>query len=117
MTTKVFYPVYRTDADGIGGYNPKAEVDRVFTFDYDHSGKLDYLVLHRPGTGTIWILKNIDGVFEHVYQEGDPGIGIGGYDLRSRHDRVVAFDYITAGSLIILSYISYIGIELERFGS
>jgi hypothetical protein len=28
-----------------------------FGFDYEHTGKLDYLALYRPGTGTFWLLK------------------------------------------------------------
>ena len=72
---------------------------------YSHSitmgaGKLDHLVLYRPNTGTIWILKkNNDGNFSPVYPEGDPGHGIGGYDLRSPADRVFAFDYDGSGKL------------------
>jgi len=43
---------------GIGGYDLASPADRVFAFDYTSSGKLDHLVLYRPGTGTIWILQN-----------------------------------------------------------
>ncbi|MBI3447190.1 MAG: hypothetical protein HY055_17935, partial [Magnetospirillum sp.] len=43
--------------NGIGGYDLKSPADRIFAFDYDHSGKTDCLSLYRPGTGTIWILK------------------------------------------------------------
>jgi hypothetical protein len=50
------------------------------------------LALYRPGTGTIWILKNENGVFSPVFHEGDPGNGIGGYNLTSPADRVFAFD-------------------------
>ncbi|KAJ5284206.1 hypothetical protein N7505_002186 [Penicillium chrysogenum] len=97
----VFQHVYQQGdpGNGIGGYDLKSSADRVFAFDYDHSGKLDHLVLYRPGTGTIWILKNSDGVFQHVYQQGDPGNGIGGYDLKSSADRVFAFDYDHSGKL------------------
>jgi hypothetical protein len=63
------------------------------TLDYDSSGKLDHLALYRPGTGTIWILKNTGGAFAPVYHQGDPGNGIGGYDLKSPADRAFAFDY------------------------
>jgi bacillolysin len=54
---------------------------------------LHNIVLYRPGTGTMWILKNSGGTFTPVYSEGDPGIGIGGYDLASAADRAFAFDY------------------------
>jgi hypothetical protein len=57
-----FSPVYREGdpGKGIGGYDLKSPNDLAFAFDYDHSGKLDHLVLYRPGTGTIWILKNCE---------------------------------------------------------
>ena len=94
-------PVYAVGdpGDGIGGYDLKSPADQVFTFDYDSSGKQDHLVLYRPGTGTVWILKNNGGVFSAVYQQGDPGGGIGGYDLLSPGDRMFAFDYDSNGKL------------------
>lgn len=85
--------------NGIGGYDLHAAADRAFAFDYDHSGRLDHLVLYRPGTGTLWILQNRSGNFSAVYQEGDPGNGIGGYDLHSPADRAFAFDYDHSGRL------------------
>lgn len=42
---------------GIGSYDIQDLRDRIFAFDYNHSGKLDHLALYRPGTGTVWILK------------------------------------------------------------
>jgi hypothetical protein len=84
---------------GIGGYDLKSGADQAFAFDYDHSGKLDYLALYRPGTGTIWILKNNGGAFAPVYNQGDPGNGIGCYDLKSGADRTLAFDYDHSGKL------------------
>jgi len=83
----------------IGGYDLASGFDQVFAFDYDSSGKLDHLALYRPGTGTIWILKNTAGAFAPVYQQGDPGRGIGGYDLRSASDRALTFDYDSSGKL------------------
>ncbi|HEU4993649.1 MAG TPA: tyrosinase family protein [Gemmatimonadaceae bacterium] len=96
-----FIPVYQEGdpGNGIGGYDLESPVDRAFAFDYDHSGKLDHLVLYRPGTGTIWILRNSGGVFSPVYQQGDPGNGIGGYDLKSPDDRAFAFDFDHTGKL------------------
>jgi hypothetical protein len=84
---------------GIGGYDLRSAADRAFAFDYDHSGKLDYLALYRPGTGTMWILRNSGGTFSPVYAQGDPGTGIGGYDLRSAADRAFSFDYSHSGQL------------------
>ncbi|HEX8653747.1 MAG TPA: Vps62-related protein [Allosphingosinicella sp.] len=96
-----FTPVYQQGdpGNGIGGYDLKSGDDRAFAFDYDGSGKLDHLALYRPGTGTMWILKNNGGTFTPVYQQGDPGNGIGGYDLKSGNDRAFAFDYDGSGKL------------------
>ncbi|RAH85992.1 hypothetical protein BO86DRAFT_375550 [Aspergillus japonicus CBS 114.51] len=100
MAPGAFEPVYAQGAgSGIGGYDLRSPADEVFTFDYEHNKKLDHLVLYRPGTGTIWILKNDQGRFTPVYQEGDPGNGIGGYDLKSTADHVFAFDYDHSGKL------------------
>ena len=88
-------PVYhsREPGKGIGGYDLSSKADRAFAFDYDHSGKLDHIVMHRPGSGIFWILKNMNGVFSSVYRQNGSEAGIGGYDLKSQHDRVIAFDY------------------------
>jgi hypothetical protein len=100
-TGGTFTPVYHQGdpGNGIGGYDLKSPADRAFAFDYDHSGKLDHLALYRPATGTIWILKNTGGTFTPVYHQGDPGNGIGGYDLKSPADRAFAFDYDSTGKL------------------
>lgn len=85
---------------GIGGYDLRSTKDRVFAFDYDHSGKMDHLCLYRPGTGTFWILRNEHRTgrnFNPVYAQGDPGVGVGGYDLRSDADLAFAFDYEGSG--------------------
>ncbi|EPQ57645.1 hypothetical protein GLOTRDRAFT_137908 [Gloeophyllum trabeum ATCC 11539] len=94
-----YKPVYAEGdpGKGIGGYDLKSPADRAFAFDYDSSGKLDHIVLYRPGTGTCWILKKGDNGWVPVYAQGDPGKGIGGYDLRSPDDRLIAFDYDHSG--------------------
>jgi endonuclease/exonuclease/phosphatase family metal-dependent hydrolase len=79
---------------GIGGYDLADARDRVFGFDHTGSGRLDHLVLYRPGAGTIWILKNSGGTFSAVYAKDS---GIGGYDLAEPADRVFAFDYNGSG--------------------
>ena len=84
---------------GIGGYDLADPADRVFAFDYEHSGRLDHLVLYRPGHGTIWILANHGGAFTPVYQTSAAQTGIGGYDLADPADRVFAFDYEHSGLL------------------
>jgi hypothetical protein len=54
-----FVPVYAQGdpGNGIGGYDLKSPADLSLAFDYDGSGKQDHLVLYRPNTGTIWILR------------------------------------------------------------
>ncbi len=96
-----FTPVYQQGdpGAGIGDYDLKSPQDRVFAFDYQKTGRLDHLVAYRPGTGTVFILRNGSGKFIPVYQQGDPGAGIGGYDLKSPQDRVFAFDYQQTGRL------------------
>ena len=64
---------------GIGGYALLSPADRVFAFDYDHSGKLDHLVLYRPGDGVCFILANNNGTFSPVFLSQN---GIGGFDLK-----------------------------------
>lgn len=94
-----FQPVYRQGdlGRGIGGYDLKNVKDRAFAFDYDRSGYNDHIVFYRPGTGTIWIIKNRNGLFEPVYKQSDAVSGIGGYDLKSAQDRVLAFDADNSG--------------------
>ena len=98
-----FAPVFESDS-GIGDYDLGSEADRIIAFDCDGSGKKDHLVVYRPGDGIIWILKkNADGSFSPVYVSSyDPnkavnGGGIGGYDLGSAADQIIAFDYDGSG--------------------
>ena len=93
LELEVFSCYMGDPGSGIGGYDLASSADRAFAFDYDSSGKKDHLALYRPGTGTMWILKNTGGTFSPVYSMGDPGSGIGGYDLASSADRAFAFDY------------------------
>jgi hypothetical protein len=87
------------NGNGIGGYDLLSASDLALAYDYDSSGKMDHIVLYRPGTGTIWIVaKASDGSFSKVYQQGNPA-GIGGYDLASEADRVIAFDYDSSGKM------------------
>ncbi|GFF56466.1 hypothetical protein IFM46972_10523 [Aspergillus udagawae] len=84
---------------GIAGFDLLSPEDRAFAFDYDHSGKLDHVVFYRPGNGAFWIAKNKGGEFSPVYDQGQGGNGIGGYDLLSLADRSFAFDYDHSGKL------------------
>ena len=52
---------------GVGGYNLDQPIDKIIPYDYDHSGKLDYLVAYRPGSDIVWILRNTNGVFTQVF--------------------------------------------------
>jgi hypothetical protein len=90
-----FTKVY--EGSGIGGYDLAAQTDRAFAYDYNNVGRLDHLVLYRPGTGTIWILRNNGGSFVPVYATGAPGTGIRGYDLADPRDRALCFDYNSNG--------------------
>ena len=84
---------------GIGDYDLGNPADRVFAFDYEGVGKMDHLVVYRPGTGACCIgRKKGDGKFEALPGwQGHPGGGIAGYDLKSPADRGFAFDYDGSG--------------------
>lgn len=45
-----FSPVFSSQS-GIEGYDLRYLEDHAIAFDYGQSGKLDYIALHRPGTG------------------------------------------------------------------
>jgi hypothetical protein len=83
--------------NGIAGYDLLSPRDRVLDFDYNGDGKQD-LFLYRPGSGAAWVARsNGDGTFDAVYAVSDngpaPPNGIAGFDLLSRNDQVLAFDY------------------------
>jgi hypothetical protein len=88
-----FSAVY-SSANGIGGYNFDNASDKIIAYDYEHSGKLDYLVCFRPGQKIVWILKNTNGVFSAVYSSGS---GIGGFPFSSGADGMMAYDYEHTG--------------------
>ncbi|WP_245957342.1 M57 family metalloprotease [Chitinophaga flava] len=89
-----FSNVYASN-QGIAGYDLLSGNDKVFTFDYTGSGKADHLVVYRPGSGLLWILRNNNGTFSNVYASNQ---GIAGYDLLSTYDKVIPFDYLSNGS-------------------
>jgi hypothetical protein len=90
-----FMPGYQQGdhGSGIGGFDLVDPVDSVFAFDYNSTGRQDYLVLYPLGTGVLWTLQNSSDTFTPVYGPNDLGDGIGGYDLRSPSDLGYAFDY------------------------
>ncbi|WP_143082578.1 S1 family peptidase [Nonomuraea wenchangensis] len=93
-----YVPVFSTAGGGLGGHDLKSPADRITAFDYDHSGKLDHLVLYRPATGMVHILKHGSGTtFTPVYSS--TGTGIGGYDLKSGADQIIAIDHGSTGKL------------------
>jgi hypothetical protein len=84
-----------SSADGIGGFDLRSAADRVVPFDYNGTGKLDHLVVYRPGSGTAFIVrKGAGNTFTRVYASST---GLGTFDLRSAADQVVAFDYAGTG--------------------
>jgi hypothetical protein len=56
---------------GIDGYDLLNANDRAFAFDYDSSGKLDHLVLCRPGTGLVCVVTRSEGTFSLVFPQTD----------------------------------------------
>ncbi|MFC4013687.1 S1 family peptidase [Nonomuraea purpurea] len=88
---------YGGSVTGIGGYDLKDNRDQAVAFDYDHSGKLDHLLLYRPGSQIVFIVKRrTDGTYAPVFSSTT---GIGGYDLKDNRDRIIAFDYTGSGKL------------------
>jgi len=88
-----FSPVF-TSSSGIGGYDLKSTADQIIPFDYDSSGKMDHLLLYRPGGGAVYILKNVAATFVPVYGSAN---GIGGYNMASAADLIIPFDYNSSG--------------------
>ena len=88
-----FTPVYQS-SNGRGGYNLDNANDKIIAYDYEHTGRRDFLVCYRPGQKIVWILKNVNGVFSAVYQGSS---GIGGYNLDNGNDLVISLDYEHSG--------------------
>ena len=89
-----FTAVYASSS-GIGGYDLSSPADRIIAFDYDGSGKMDHLVVYRPGAGVVWILSHGSG--NSFVAQFASGSGIGGFDLSSTADNIIAFDYDGTG--------------------
>jgi uncharacterized protein YjbI with pentapeptide repeats len=85
---------------GIGGYNLASSSDQGFAYDYEGTGKLDYLVFFRPTQGAISIIKsNGDGTFSAVYSMIEQGTGIAGCTFADPNTRGFAFDLNGSGKL------------------
>lgn len=55
-------------SSGVGGYNLDNPNDKIIAFDYEPSGKQDYLVAYPPGSGILWIPRNNnDRTFMQVF--------------------------------------------------
>ena len=89
--------------DGIGGYNLADVNDQMVAVDYEGTGKLDHLLIYRPGSQKkYWVVKrNADGSFRQVFMNGDRGIGpvptAGTVLLGDPRDKVLAFDCHRSG--------------------
>ena len=60
-------PVYQQiNGSGLGGWDFKDLNDHIVAFDYDHTGKMDYLFVWRGQKGICSIIKNTNGVFTPV---------------------------------------------------
>ncbi|NSL87029.1 hypothetical protein ECE50_009320 [Chitinophaga sp. Mgbs1] len=94
-TNGTFSQVFASNYQGVGGFDLRSTLDKVFPFDYTGSGKADHLVLYRPGSGILNILKNTNGTFTQVFASNNQGVG--GYDLRSTLDQIFPFDYTGSG--------------------
>ena len=62
-----FSPAFESTT-GIAGYDLKAPMDRIITFDASGSGLMKDLVMYRPGTGAIEITTNTSGTFASTFQ-------------------------------------------------
>ncbi len=104
--TSSFNSLYLSTS-GIGGFDLGSTADQMIPFDYSSTGKLDHLIVFRPGTGLAWILQFAGPVvsptfFEPIFQSSyssqlNSWTGIGGFDLRSSVDQMIGFDYNSTG--------------------
>ncbi len=92
---------------GVAGYQPFGTTDQIFPFDFDGSGKLDHLVIYRPGPQNILLIlkttKNKytgargysrDRNFNVVFVAQGK---LGGYDLSDGLNQACALDYNSTG--------------------
>ncbi|MEU8419636.1 hypothetical protein AB0C15_02015 [Micromonospora sp. NPDC048835] len=97
LTYPDWRPSFTSAGSGIGGFDLNKTQDRIVAFDYLHRGKLDHLLIYRPGTGIVWIVeRRPDGTFAPVFTSTT---GIGGFDLKGPQDQVIAYDYYHTGKL------------------
>jgi hypothetical protein len=99
-TFRSFYSVIdngATPPNGICWFDLLASNDKALAFNYN-GGTVEELLFYRAGRGAVSVVSpNSDGTFRSVYSVIDNGSaypnGIGGYNLLSTKDIVLAFDY------------------------
>jgi DNA-binding winged helix-turn-helix (wHTH) protein len=95
----IFTPVYKHSTGNPAAVSQNARADQVFAFDYNHSGKLDHLVLYRPGAGTVEIFTNAEGTLAPLCKQSAPPQTACVYDLKRPDSQALAFDYDHSGKL------------------
>jgi uncharacterized protein YjbI with pentapeptide repeats len=89
----------KTFTTGIDDFPLTDSRDRIIAYDWSGSGRLDHLLCYRPGPhqGLVTILeRQADGTFKSVWNSTT---GIGGWDLGSANDQIIAYDYEGLGHL------------------
>ena len=97
-TTTTFGSVWKS-TKGIGGWDLLSADDHVIAYDYAGTGRLDHVVVYRPGTGGVAVLERQDDTFVLKHVQGDPGDGIADFPLTDPADRIIAYDYAGTGRL------------------
>lgn len=88
---------YRSTASGIGGYDLASAADKVVAFDYAHSGRADHLLMYRPGSNVVQVVRrNADGMYAQVFRSTT---GLGDWALDNPVDKIIAFDLEGSGKL------------------
>ncbi|MBE1878307.1 S1 family peptidase [Myceligenerans pegani] len=88
---------YRSTTAGIGGYDLASSRDRVIAFDYESSGRTDHLLMYRPGSKLLQVVRrNADGTYTRVFRSTS---GLGDWVLDNVADRIVALDMEGDGTL------------------
>ena len=85
----------------LGDYRLDGPGDRVFAYDHDGKKCMDHLVIYRPGTGKVSIVKPFGQRFDTVFNSDK---GIGGWDLGIAADRALAFDCDGTGRMEYLVF-------------
>ncbi|PZN80520.1 MAG: hypothetical protein DM484_09855 [Candidatus Methylumidiphilus alinenensis] len=91
-----FTPIYSPGASesGISGEKLTSTTVQSFPFDFEGTGRQNYLFFYDPAENSVEIIKNDNGNFSSVYSSST---GIGDYVLTSA-DLALAFDYQGTGN-------------------